>query len=61
VDTCPSCFSKLLGSEHRVLPPGRILDIRHEDVITDLETQARRILAHCGLAWDDRCLGYHQT
>jgi len=46
---------------HRVLPAGRILDVRYEDVITDLDTQARRIVAHCGLAWDDRCLAYHRT
>ena len=24
-------------------------------------TQARRIIAHCGLAWDERCLAFHET
>jgi hypothetical protein len=45
----------------RVLPPGRILDVRYEDVIADLEGTARRMVAHCGLAWDPRCLAFHQT
>jgi hypothetical protein len=44
-----------------VLPAGRILDIRCEDVVADLDGQARRIVAHCGLEWDPRCLDLHQT
>jgi tetratricopeptide (TPR) repeat protein len=46
---------------HRVLPPDRILDVRYEDVVSDLEGQARRIIAHCGLDWDDRCLAFYKT
>jgi hypothetical protein len=44
-----------------VLPPGRILDVRYEDVVADLEGQARRIISYCGLPWDDRCLAFHKT
>ena len=44
-----------------VLPAGRILDVRYEDVVEDLEKAARRILGYCGLPWDDRCLSFHQT
>jgi tetratricopeptide (TPR) repeat protein len=44
-----------------VLPAGRILDVRYEDVVADLEGQARRIVAHCGLDWDPRCLAFHET
>jgi hypothetical protein len=44
-----------------VLPNGRILDVRYEDVVDDLETQARRIIAHCGLPWSDACLSFHET
>jgi hypothetical protein len=46
---------------HQVLPPGRILDVRYEDVVADLEGQARRIIAHCGLDWDPRVLSFHET
>ena len=35
--------------------------MRYEDVVADLEEQARRIIAYCGLPWDDRCLSFHET
>lgn len=51
----------LMAHWHRVLPEGRILEVRYEDVVADLEVQARRIVAHCGLDWDARCLSFHAT
>ena len=54
-------YQALMAHWHRVLPTGRILDVRYEDVVADLEGQARRIVAHCGLDWDPRCLAFHQT
>ncbi len=54
-------YQALMAHWHQVLPPGRILDIRYEDVVADLEGQARRIMEHCGLTWDPRCLAFHQT
>jgi hypothetical protein len=44
-----------------VLPPDTILDVQYENVVEDLEGQARRIVAHCGLEWDDACLSFHRT
>jgi hypothetical protein len=52
-------YERLMAHWHAALPPGRILDVRYEAVVADLEGQARRILAHCGLAWDERCLAFH--
>ena len=54
-------YQALMAHWHRVLPAGRILDVCYEDVVGDLEGQARRIIAHCGLEWDARCLAFHQT
>jgi tetratricopeptide (TPR) repeat protein len=54
-------YQNLMTHWHRVLPAGRILDVLYEDVVADLETQARRIVAHCGLEWDDRCLSFYKT
>ena len=45
----------------QALPAGAILEVRYEDVVADLEGQARRMLAHCGLDWDDRVLDFHAT
>jgi Sulfotransferase family len=54
-------YERLMAHWRRVLPKGRILDVRYEDVVADLEGQARRILAYCALPWDDRCLAFHRT
>jgi len=54
-------YQRLMRHWRRVLPPHRILDVRYEDVVGDLEGQARRLIAHCGLGWDDRCLAFHLT
>jgi tetratricopeptide (TPR) repeat protein len=54
-------YKDLMTHWRRVLPPGRILDVDYEDVVADLEGAARRIVAHCGLAWDPRCLDFHRT
>jgi hypothetical protein len=45
----------------RKVMPGVILDVHYEDVVADFEPQARRIIAHCGLAWDDACLEFYRT
>ena len=54
-------YGRLMAHWRRVLPAGRILEVRYEDVVADVEGQARRIIAHCGLPWDGRCLSFHQT
>jgi tetratricopeptide (TPR) repeat protein len=54
-------YQALMAHWRGVLPKGRILDVRYEDVVADLESQARRILDHCGLVWDPRCLEFHRT
>jgi len=54
-------YQRLMQHWRRVLPAGRMLEVRYEDVVGDLEGQARRMLAHCGLPWDERCLDFHKT
>jgi Flp pilus assembly protein TadD len=54
-------YRSLMAHWHEVLPPGRILDVHYEDLVGDLEGVARRLLAHCGLTWDARCLDFHRN
>jgi len=54
-------YEALMAHWRKVLPPGVMLDVQYEDVTADLEGQARRILAHCALAWDPRCLDFHRN
>jgi tetratricopeptide (TPR) repeat protein len=44
-----------------VLPEGSLLEVNYEDIVVDLEGQARRIVAHAGLEWDDACVDFHKT
>jgi tetratricopeptide (TPR) repeat protein len=54
-------YDRLMAHWREVLPPGRMFEVRYEDVIADLETWARRIVQHCGLDWDSACITFHQA
>jgi tetratricopeptide (TPR) repeat protein len=54
-------YLELMAHWRRLLPPGAMLEVRYEEVVGDLEGQARRLLDYCGLAWDARCLSFHET
>jgi tetratricopeptide (TPR) repeat protein len=54
-------YAELMAHWRRVLPAGVMLDVHYEELVADFEAQARRIVAHCGLAWDDRCLAFDKT
>jgi tetratricopeptide (TPR) repeat protein len=41
--------------------PGRILEIRYEDVVDDLETSARKLIDFCGLGWEDACMRFEEN
>jgi hypothetical protein len=44
-----------------VLPEGVMIEIAYEELVDDFEANVRRMLAHCGLEWDPRCLDFYQT
>ena len=48
-------YRRLMQHWHAVMP-GAILDVRYEDLVTDTEAQARRMLDFCGLAWNPAVL-----
>jgi len=54
-------YRALMAHWRSVLPAEAILDVRYEAVVDDLEGQARRLVAYCGLPWDDRCLDFHRN
>jgi tetratricopeptide (TPR) repeat protein len=54
-------YSELMAHWRSVLPPGAMLDVRYEDVVNDIEAQARRLIDYCGLPWDHRCIAFHKS
>ena len=41
--------------------PGKVLQVRHEDVLDDLEGQTGRMLDYLGLPFEAACLDFHKT
>ncbi|MCA1325170.1 tetratricopeptide repeat-containing sulfotransferase family protein [Herbaspirillum sp. alder98] len=54
-------YQFLMESLREVLPQDRFIEVDYEDVVDDLEAQARRLIAFVGLPWDDACLDFHKT
>ncbi|MBV8742115.1 MAG: sulfotransferase, partial [Sinobacteraceae bacterium] len=50
----------LMDHWERVLP-GRVLRVQHEEVVTDLEHNVRRLLDFCGLEFEPACLEFYRT
>ena len=54
-------YDAMMEHWRRVLPPHVLLEVDHQAVVDDLEGQARRMVAHCGLDWDPACLDFHRA
>lgn len=54
-------YATLMAHWRSVLPPGVMLDIQYEELVADFENQARRIIAHCRLEWDEACLAFQKA
>jgi tetratricopeptide (TPR) repeat protein len=53
-------YVSLMDHWDQVLP-GRVLCMRHEDVLADLEGSVKRILEYCGLPFEPGCVEFHRT
>lgn len=54
-------YTTLMAHWRTALPPGVMLDVEYEELVADFENQARRIIDHCGLEWDEACLAFHRA
>ena len=54
-------YEAMMAHWRNVLPPGAMLEVQYEDVVNNLEEQARRLVDFCGLDWNPRCLDFHNT
>jgi len=54
-------YQRLMAHWRVVLPACVLLEVHYERLVEDFATEARRIVAHCGLPWDDACLEFHKT
>jgi len=55
-----SSYVALMDHWDAVLP-GKVLRIRHEELVEDLAGHVHRLLAFCGLDFEPACLDFHKT
>ncbi|MGD9020563.1 MAG: sulfotransferase [Lysobacterales bacterium] len=53
-------YRRVMAHWERVLP-GKVLTVQYESLVEDTEAEIRRILAHCGLPWQQACLDFHKS
>jgi hypothetical protein len=54
------CYLELMDHWDAVLP-GRVFNLSYEELIRSPEDTVRRLLTHCSLEFDPRCLRFHET
>jgi len=53
-------YVRLMEHWDEVLP-GKVLRVNYEDNVADQENQARRMIEHCGLEWEDQVLRFYES
>jgi hypothetical protein len=54
-------FDRTMKGWAAVLPTNRFMELSYESLVDGQEAETRRLLAFCGLPWDDRCLNFHEN
>ena len=49
-------YERLMDHWRRALPADRFSEVQYETLIANGEAETRRLVAFCGLGWDDACL-----
>ena len=53
-------YERLMRHWEEVLPV-KVLSLSYERLLDDPEGESRRLLAYCGLEWEDACLAFHES
>ncbi|RPH54966.1 MAG: sulfotransferase family protein [Lysobacterales bacterium] len=53
-------YVELMAHIDAVLP-GRVHRVIYEEMVEDVESEVRRVLAYCGLPFDERCLRFYEN
>ncbi|MFT3809603.1 MAG: sulfotransferase [Micropepsaceae bacterium] len=55
-----AAYDRLMAHWRRILP-GRLIEMRYEEIVDNQERETRRLVAACGLDWQDACLDFHNN
>ncbi len=53
-------YLDLMNHWRRIIPDF-IYDFSYEELVANQEEQTRKLLAYCGLPWEESCLSFHKT
>ena len=53
-------YKDLMAHWERVLPKGTFYNLRYENMVADIETQAKALINYCELEWNDACLEFYK-
>jgi tetratricopeptide (TPR) repeat protein len=54
-------YQRLMAHWREVLPAERFIEVDYEELVADPEPVTRRLVAACGLEWNDACLAPHRN
>ena len=54
-------YARLMQHWRATLPAGSFMEVQYEDIVADMQGQARRLIDWVGLPWDEACLEFHKT
>ena len=54
-------FDALIASFRQHLQADRFTEVWYEELVSNFDHEARRMVAFCGLDWQDQCLAFHEN
>jgi hypothetical protein len=54
-------FDRFAARCKEILPADRFTEIRYETLVENFETEVRRVIGFCELAWDEQCLRFYEN
>jgi len=54
-------YHRIMDYWRTVLPAGSFYDLQYEELVKDTDGESRKLIAFCGLDWDDACLEFYNS
>ena len=54
-------YVRLMNHWKNLLPDGSFHTVHYENLVDDIDVEARKIISFCGLEWDENCLEFYNS
>ncbi|WP_170327465.1 tetratricopeptide repeat-containing sulfotransferase family protein [Ruegeria arenilitoris] len=55
-----NAYVRVMQHWKNVLPEGSFHTVHYENLVDDIEFEARELIAYCGIEWDENCLAFYK-